>query len=128
MNLATYIKRIHQVLYKSSNFFKTRDGESILYDNVSSANQVSVQTLCKPTSKSHKKFLKKLWIYFIGYFITVQNFKFEFIICYDIQKEKFLRYFSFFCILEFSFLYLITYDKFELEILYSDRVDNEAYL
>ena len=58
MNLATYIKRIHQVLYESSNFFKTRDRESILYDNVSSANQFFVQIPYKLTNKSHKKYQK----------------------------------------------------------------------
>jgi hypothetical protein len=39
--------------------------------NISGANQGIRANPCKPTNKSRKKFLKKLCIYFVDYYITV---------------------------------------------------------
>jgi hypothetical protein len=46
----------------------------------------------------------------------------------DIKKENSEIIFTFVYLRIFSFVYLLTYDKFELEILYSGRVGNEIHL
>jgi hypothetical protein len=46
----------------------------------------------------------------------------------DIKKKKFWDNFHFLYLRIFSFLYLLKYDEFEFEILYSGRVGNEIHL
>jgi hypothetical protein len=87
----------------------------------------SVQTPCKLTNKSHKNSQNNYGCTSLPTLppYKISNPNASYIKIY--KRKKFWGNFHF-CISEFSIFYLLTYDEFELAILYSGRVANEVHL
>jgi hypothetical protein len=87
----------------------------------------SMQTPCKLTNKSHKNSQNNYGCTSLPTLppYKISNSNASYIKIY--KRKKFWDNFHF-CISEFSIFYLLTYDEFELEILYSGRVANEVHL